>query len=184
MSHTITQKKPGFFRGVKSKFRNLFRKEKKIVLHPVVEHQSKNVDPAKCDKEVGYNVYQKLSEQFSKYFNKKDVESTTLYMFKMQMIGLLFRDYPELFADPSISGIERGAGNTLDEKREVIINRATERFNQIFKEDPYYDFGSIIKKWIDEANTSSSGGSKFLGGSRKSVRKQKQNKKHTRKSRK
>jgi hypothetical protein len=170
MNHTITRKKPGFFRGVRSKFRNLFRKEKKIVLNPV-EYQSKNVEEDKCDKQVGYNVYQKLATQFTKYIKEGNVESSILYKFKIKMIGLLFRDYPELFADPSISGEE----NRLDYMRENIINRATEDFNE------YLSYDSIIKKWIDEGNTSRSN-IYTSGGSKKSIRKQ--NKKHTRKSKK
>ncbi len=182
MNHTITQKKPGFFRGVRSKFRNLFKKDKKKLVTPV-EQPTRNVEPVKCNKEVGYNVYQKLEDQFSKYYIAGDSKSKDLCMFKMVIIGLLFRDYPELFADPSISGIEQGVLRSLDEKRTDIINRATDRLNQIFEENPYYDFGSIIKKWIEEGNISQSKKYQVLrGGSKKSVRKQ--NKKHTRKSRK
>ncbi len=122
--------------------------------------------------------------------SRKNLQNYLLAMFKISVLRLLFRDYPQLFADPCISEKKGITPEFLAEIKESQNNEANAAAKYLSKAIKKINFNNILQSWIaefniesqtenhDEFNTESNSDSSSpqSGGSNKKIRKQKNKK--------
>ncbi len=106
---------------------------------------------------------------------RKNLQNYLLTMFKISVLRLLFRDYPQLFADPCISEKKGITPEFLAEIKERQNNEANAAANYLSKAIKKINFNNILQSWIAEFNIESHSSQQF-GGSNKKIRKQKNKK--------
>jgi hypothetical protein len=109
---------------------------------------------------------------------RKNLQNYLLARFKISVLGLLFRDYPQLFADPCISEKKGITPEFLAKIKERQNNEANAAAKYLSKAIKKINFNNILQSWIVEFNSKSNpdSSSPQFGGSNKKIRKQKNKK--------